>query len=298
MNENKDFKSGFITFVGRPNVGKSTLINCMVEEKVSAVSPKPNTTRNRIVGIKTYKNAQLIFLDTPGIHKAKTNLAKSMVKTARGSISEANIILFITDVDKPFGKGDKYIIENLFKPSVLVVNKIDKIRKNGILPILSTSNEYRDKFLEIIPISALRSEGIDVLTETLIRYLPYGPKYFPDDFYTDQPEVFLIAELIREKIFNLTHKEIPYKTAVKIEEFKENNKKNIIRIMANIYVERKNHKGIVVGKNGERLKKIGVEARTDIERIIGSKIFLELWVKVKENWTQNSHYIKEFVYGS
>nr|NIP31862.1 GTPase Era [Candidatus Dadabacteria bacterium]NIQ16659.1 GTPase Era [Candidatus Dadabacteria bacterium] len=181
---------------------------------------------------------------------------------------------------------------------ILVVNKIDKIKKDELLTILSLSNQFEGKFLEIIPISALHTDGINILLETLIDKLPYGPKYFPEDMYTDQPEIFLVGELIREKIFNLTREEIPYKTAVKVEEFKENIKKNIIRISATVFVERKNHKGIIIGKNGEMLKKIGSEARVEIERILASRIFLELWVKVKENWTQSDVQIKEFGYGN
>lgn len=297
MSENNNFKSGFITVVGRPNVGKSTLINTLVGEKISAVSDKPNTTRNRILGIRTLPNAQLIFLDTPGIHKARGTLGKAMVHTAMSAVQEADVILMMIEVKEPFGRGDSFIIENLPKPAVLVINKIDTIKKNEILPILEGSNKFEGKFKEIIPISAVNADGTQELLDTIVKYLPEGPRYFPEDMITDQPERFIVAEFIREKIFTLTQQEIPYQTAVVIEEFQEIPEKNLINISAVIYVERSNHKGILIGKKGEMLKEIGTLARADIERILGAKVFLELWVKVKGKWSHRENLIREFGYG-
>ncbi len=298
MSENNSFKSGFITVIGRPNVGKSTLINALVGEKIAAVSDKPNTTRNRILGIRTLPDAQLIFLDTPGIHKARGKLGKAMVQTAMGAVQEADVIVVMVEVKEPFGRGDTYIIESLSKPAILVINKIDTIKKNELLPVLEASKQYEDKFTDIIPISAMNADGTQHLLETIVKYLPEGPKYFPDDMYTDQPERFLVAELIREKIFTLTQQEIPYQTAVVIEAFEEIPERKLINISAVIYVQRQNHKGIIIGKKGEMLKEIGSLARADIERILGTKVFLELWVKVKEKWSERDNLITEFGYGS
>jgi len=297
MSSNSPFKSGFITVVGRPNVGKSTLINALVGEKIAAVSDKPNTTRNRILGIRTLADAQLIFLDTPGIHKARGNLGKAMVHTAMSAVQEADIILMMVEVKDAFGKGDSFIIESLPKPAILVINKIDKIKKGNILEIIERSKEYEGKFKEVIPISALNSDGIDQLLSIIANYLPEGPRYFPEDMITDQPERFIAAEFIREKIFTLTQQEIPYQTAVVIEEFEDVPEKNLVNISAVIYVERINHKGIIIGKKGAMLKEIGSLARADIEKILGTKVYLELWVKVKERWSQRDNLIREFGYG-
>ena len=298
MNSNNPFKSGFITVVGRPNVGKSTLINALVGEKIAAVSEKPNTTRNRILGIRTLPDAQLIFLDTPGIHKARGKLGKAMVNTAMSAVQEADVILMMVEVKDTFGKGDAFIIESLPKPAILVINKIDTIKKGKILEIIDRSKDFSEKIKEVIPISALNSDGISQLLTIISNYLPEGPKYFPEDMITDQPERFIAAEFIREKIFTLTQKEIPYQTAVVIEEFEELPEKNLINILAVIYVERKNHKGIIIGKKGGMLKEVGTLARADIEKILGTKVYLELWVKVKEGWSQRDHLIKEFGYGN
>ena len=292
-----EHKSGFVTLVGRPNVGKSTLINQIIGEKIAAVSDKPNTTRNRILGIRTLPEAQLVLLDTPGIHKARGNLGKAMVNQAMSAIQEANVILMMVDIDEPFGRGDRYIIEDLPKPAILLINKIDKVKKSKILGIMAQASKFGDKFLEIMPISALNADGIDQLLESVISYLPEGPKYFPEDMITDQPERFLASEFIREKIFKLTYKEIPYKTAVVIEEFHEEPERNLVSISALVYVERKNHKGIVIGKGGEMLKQIGSEARADIEKLLGTRVFLEIWVKVKNKWTDRENLITEFGYG-
>ncbi len=299
MSENKDqFKSGFISVVGRPNVGKSTIVNAIVGKKVSAVSNKPNTTRNKILGIKTSGDSQLIFLDTPGIHKAKGSMSKSMVQSANSAAMESDLVMFVTDVERFLNTGDRHILQNIKTPSIMVINKVDKIGKSKLLPLLQRVKGVEEKFLEIIPISALKEDGLDILVDSLKGHLPTGPKYFPDELFTDQPERFYVAELIREKVFILTHKEVPYKAAVQVEEFEENPAKNIIRISANIYVERKSHKGIIIGKNGDMLKRIGSDARVEIEGILGTKIFLELWVKVKDKWTENQSFISELGYGN
>ena len=297
MSENEKYYSGFISVIGRPNVGKSTLINCLVGEKVSAVSDKPNTTRNRILGIRNLPNAQLVFLDTPGIHKARGTLGKAMVNTAMAAVQEADVIVAMVEVNDPFGKGDRFIIESLPKPAILAINKIDQVKKSAILGIIASARQFGDKLSEIIPVSALNADGMDDLLGTILKYMPEGPRYFPEEMFTDQPERFLVAELIREKIFKLTHKEIPYKTAVVIEDFKEDTEKNLIRISAVIYVQRNNHKGIIIGKKGALLKEVGTQARADIERILGTKVFLELWVKVREKWSERESLISEFGYG-
>jgi GTP-binding protein Era len=294
----ENFRSGFISIVGRPNVGKSTLLNVIVGEKIAAVSEKPSTTRNRIVGVKTLPDAQLIFLDTPGIHKAKGELGKAMVQTAMNTFGEADVILMMIEVNDPFGRGDRFIINNLPKPAILVINKIDTVKKSKILEIMAESQKFEGKFLEVVPISALKADGIYDLIDTIKKYLPEGPKYFPDGVITDQPERFLAAELVREKIFNLTREEIPYKTAVVVEEFQDVPEKNLVRISALIYVEKDNHKGILIGEKGKMLRQIGSLARMDIERILGTKVYLELWVKVKEKWTERPDLIREFGYGS
>ncbi len=297
MEDVKNFRSGFITVVGRPNVGKSTLINAVTGMKIAAVSDKPNTTRNRILGIRTLPGAQLVFIDTPGIHKARGKLGKAMVHTAMSAVEEADVILMMIEVKDPFGKGDRFIIENLPKPAILVINKIDTVKKGEILRIIDESRKFEGKFLEVIPLSARNADGISELLDTVAGYLPEGPKYFPEDTITDQPERFLAAEFIREKIFQLTREEIPYKSAVVIEEFRDVPEKGLVRISAVIYVERLNHKGIIIGKKGEMLKTIGSLAREDIEKVLGAKVFLELWVKVSEKWTERENLIKDYGYG-
>ncbi|WP_019005245.1 GTPase Era [Cohnella laeviribosi] len=281
----KGFKSGFVAIVGRPNVGKSTLLNQVIGQKIAIMSDKPQTTRNKIHGVYTTDEMQIVFLDTPGIHKPKSKLGDYMMKSAESALSEVDAILFLTDVSEALGGGDRFIIERLKKvdtPVFLVLNKIDKVHPEDLLPVIDQySALYR--FAEIVPVSALHGNNVNTLLEQLSRYLPEGPMYYPADQVTDHPEQFVCAELIREKILLLTRDEIPHSIAVEIESMRTE-ENGVVHIGAVIYVERQSQKGIVIGKNGSMLKEVGKLARLDIERLLGSKIFLELWVKVKEDW--------------
>mgnify|MGYP001604123377 CR=1 FL=1 len=292
------FKSGFVSIIGRPNVGKSTLLNAILGEKIAIVSPKPQTTRNRIRGIKNMEDAQIIFLDTPGIHSAKGYLNEFMIKEAISAIQDVDVIVYLVEAAKMLEKDDSLIIDNLRRiksPVILGINKTDITRKDNILSLI---NEYSKlyPFKEIIPISATRGEGIETLVKLVVELLPEGPKYFPEDILTDIPERFIVAEIVREKIFKLTRQEIPYSTAVVIEIFKENPKGKIISISAAINVERDSQKGIIIGKGGKMLKEIGTLARIDIEKLLGAKVYLELFVKVEKDWTKDKKLLKEFGY--
>jgi GTP-binding protein Era len=291
MNDAKNFRSGFIAIIGRPNVGKSTLMNCLLGEKISIISDKPQTTRNRIRGILTLPDAQLVFLDTPGIHKPLHKMNEIMVKTALGTYGEVDVIMLLVEATERPGAGDKFIIETLSKiktPVFLVINKVDLIAKERLLPLMQElSGLY--PFAEIIPVSALKQD-LGGLLDALLKRLPKGPKYFPDDQLTDQPERFVVTEIIREKIFELTKEEIPYSTAVVIEQMKE--EPNLTTIHAMIYVERDSQKGIVIGKNGALLKEIGTRARLDAEKLLGVKVFLQLWVKVKKGWRDDDYMLR------
>jgi len=289
--KDKGFRSGFIAIIGRPNVGKSTLMNCLLGEKISIISDKPQTTRNRIRGILTLPDAQLVFLDTPGIHKPLHKMNEIMVKAALGTYGEVDVIMLLVEATERPGAGDKFIIETLSKiktPVFLVINKVDLIAKERLLPLMQElSGLY--PFAEIIPVSALKQD-LGGLLDALLKRLPKGPKYFPDDQLTDQPERFVVTEIIREKIFELTKEEIPYSTAVVIEQMKE--EPNLTSIHAMIYVERDSQKGIVIGKNGALLKEIGTRARLDAEKLLGVKVFLQLWVKVKKGWRDDDHMLR------
>lgn len=291
------FKSGFVAIIGRPNVGKSTLLNAILGEKIAIVSEKPQTTRNRIRGIKNTENCQIIFLDTPGIHEAKGYLNEFMVKEALSALEDVDVIIYLVEAIKKI-KDEEFIIQNLKKvkcPVILGINKVDIVRKDNLLPLI---DEYSKAFLfkEIIPLSATKGEGIDELLKIVIELLPEGPKYFPEDILTDQAERFIVAEIIREKVFELTRQEIPYSTAVVVEKFKENPAKRIVSISATINVERDSQKGIIIGKGGTMLKEIGTRARMDIERLLGTKVFLELFVRVQKDWTKDKKILKEFGY--
>jgi GTP-binding protein Era len=279
------FRSGFISIIGRPNVGKSTLLNRILQEKIAIVSDKPQTTRNRIMGVKHLPAAQLVFLDTPGIHKPKFKLNQRMVETALSTLNEVDLILFMTESDAP-GAGDQFILERLKgikTPIFLVLNKIDKVKKEALIPLIDQWARLFP-FTELIPISALTGDNVDRLIEVIVKHLPEGEPFFPEDTVTDQPLRFIAAEIVREKILARTYEEIPYSVAVEVEEFIEDTEKQRVSIRAVIYVERESQKGIVIGKGGEMLKAVGTEARLELERLIGTRVHLELWVKVKKDW--------------
>jgi GTPase len=290
------FKSGFTSIIGRPNVGKSTLLNAILGEKIAIVSPKPQVTRNSIRGIKNMDDAQIIFVDTPGIHHAEGYLNEFMVKEAISAIQDVDVIVYIVEASKTLEKDDSLIIDNLRRiksPVMLCINKTDIMRKENILPLIDKYSKLYP-FKEIIPISAIRGEGIEMLLKIVANLLPEGPKYFPEDILTDIPERFIVTEIIREKIFKLTRQEIPYSTAVVIDSFKENPK--IVSISATINVERDSQKGIVIGKGGKMLREIGILSRIDIEKLLGTKVYLELFVKVEKDWTKDKKMLKEFGY--
>jgi GTP-binding protein Era len=292
------FKSGFIAIAGRPNVGKSTLLNGILGEKLAITSSKPQTTRNRITGIRNTDDGQMIFLDTPGIHRAKTPLNRYMVKAATSTFSEVDLILLLVEADRGRDADDDLIIESLRQtgvPVFLVINKIDRVEKMKLLPLIDRFRSLYD-FQEIVPVSALTGDGVDRLLELIREVLPEGPKYFPDDLFTDNSERFIAAEIVREKILILTHKEIPYATAVTVDSFKEDEEKNLIRIAATITVEKDSQKGILIGKGGKMLKEIGTQARVEMERFFAAKIFLELFVRVRKDWTKDAKWLKEFGY--
>jgi GTP-binding protein Era len=290
----KTFKSGFVSIIGRTNVGKSTLLNRLVGEKIAIISDKPQTTRNQIMGIKTLPYAQMVFLDTPGIHKPKHELNRRMVKIALRALQNIDLILLMIAADKAFGTGDQFVLDLLkdIKTIVfLLINKIDLIKKKKILPLIDKYHQQHD-FAEIIPLSALLGDNSELLEEKIIQFLPVGPKYFPEDHITDQPERTLVAEIIREKIINLTLQELPYSTAVIIESFKEDLEKKLLNIRATIYVDKPSQKGIIIGKSGSMLKNIGTLARLDMEKILSTKVYLELWIKVKRKWRENNRILR------
>ncbi len=296
--EKREFKSGFAALIGRPNVGKSTLLNRLLGTKIAIISDKPQTTRNRILGIKNHADGQIIFLDTPGIHRARSRLNKYMVNVALATYNEVDAVCFMIDADRPEGEENDFILETLDpvkKPVFLLINKIDLISKGELLPLMDRYARRRD-FGQIIPISALRGEGVEIVTEKLLDVLPPGPRLFPEDMITDLTERFLAAEIVREKVFLLTREEIPYATAVEIEEFKDHEEKNLIVIQATIHVERDSQKGILIGGKGRMLKEIGSLARKELEALLGAKIFLELWVKVEKNWREDPRALRRLGY--
>jgi GTP-binding protein Era len=280
------FRSGFVSLIGRPNVGKSTLLNLLLGQKIAIISPKPQTTRNRILGIKNLPSGQIIFLDTPGIHRSGNLLNQSMVRTALATLQEVDVVCLLIEANSPGHEENDWILENLQKvrkPVFLAINKIDLVPKGNLLSIMERFSQKRP-FEQIIPISAVLGEGVDILVRELLKILPEGPRLFPEDMVTDLPERFLAAELIREKVFHLTREEIPYATAVAVEEFKEREEKNLVVIRAIIQVERETQKGILIGEKGKRLEEIGRLAREEMEALLGVRVFLELWVKVEKNW--------------
>lgn len=293
--EAKGFRSGFASIIGRPNVGKSTLLNRLLGAKVVITSEKPQTTRNTIKGILTKDDFQIIFLDTPGLHIATTRLNQQLVKSALTTLEEADIVLYMVEPFIPIHSEDYWIIEKLkgiSTPVFLIINKVDKVRKQRLLPLIDEFRKLYD-FEEHIPISALDGWGVEDMLKAVASRLPEGPRYFPSDLLTDRTERFLAAEFVREKIFRLTGEEIPYCSAVSVEEFREDPEKKLIYIRAVIYVERDNQKGIIIGKGGRMLKEIGRLARQELEVLLGARIYLDLYVKVQKNWRKNSRFWPE-----
>lgn len=290
------YRSGFVALVGRPNVGKSTLLNRILGEKVAIISDKPQTTRTRILGVKHLPGAQMVFLDTPGIHKPKFELNKRMVEVALHVLDEVDLVFFMVEATEPPGHGDRFVLERLKErdvPVVLVVNKVDLVKKLRLLPLI---DEYRrmHEFADIVPVSAKSGDGVDHLLELALARMPEGPAYFPDDVVTDQSMRVLAAEIIREKLLQKTRDELPFAIAVGIDSFKEEGR--MARIGATIYVEKDSQKAIVIGKHGQILKDVGTYARIDMENLFGMKVFLELWVKVKGSWRQDERMLVELGY--
>ncbi|PDM41371.1 MULTISPECIES: GTPase Era [unclassified Geobacillus] len=290
------YKSGFVSIVGRPNVGKSTFLNRVIGQKIAIMSDKPQTTRNKIQGVYTTDDAQIIFIDTPGMHKPKHKLGDFMMKVALNALREVDLILFMINAEEGFGRGDAFIIEQLKEvntPVFLVINKIDKVHPNDLLPLI---DQYKNlyPFAEIIPISALQGNNIETLVEQIKKYLPEGPQYYPPDQITDHPERFIIAELIREKALHLTREEVPHSIAVVVETIERREDSDTVYVGAVIIVERDSQKGIIIGKQGRMLKEIGQRARMDIEALLGSKVFLELWVKVQKDWRNRLAQLRDF----
>lgn len=292
------FKSGFVAIIGRPNVGKSTLMNQVIGQKIAIMSDKPQTTRNKIHGVYTSEQQQIVFLDTPGIHKRQSKLGDYMNQTALNTLGEVEAALFLIDASEGMGGGDRYIAEqlkNVRTPVILVMNKIDKIEPEALLPLIE---EYRKlhNFAEIVPVSAMLGSNVSTLLEQLGKYLPEGPQYYPDDQVTDHPEQFVCAELIREKILQMTREEVPHSIAVTIEDMKVQDN-GVVYISAVIFVERDSQKGIIIGKQGTLLKEVGKRARQDIQNLLGSKIFMDLWVKVKKDWRNQDRVLRDLGFG-
>lgn len=293
-----EFKSGFVTLIGRPNVGKSTLMNHLIGQKIAITSDKPQTTRNKIQTVYTEEQGQIIFLDTPGIHKAKNKLGDYMVSVAERTLNEVDVVLWLVEPSTFIGAGERHIVEQLAKvktPVVLVINKIDMVKKEDILRFIAA---YKDiyQFSDIVPVSALKGENTKHLLETIFKLLPEGPQYYDEDTITDQPERQIVAELIREKALLLLEDEIPHGIAVAIDQMKERNSGDIIDIDATIVCERDSHKGIIIGKKGEKLKRIGTMARQEIENLLDMHVNLKLWVKVKKDWRDSDFMLKNYGY--
>jgi len=294
------FKSGFISILGRPNVGKSTLFNRLLGDKIAIVAEKPQTTRNRILGIKNVEGGQLIFLDTPGIHQGRSELNQRMVRTAIVSGRDADVLLFLIQATAPLVEKDREMIESLRGSSgvpFLVINKIDLVKRKSLLPIMDQYQKLYP-FKEILPVSAMTGEGVDILLDEILKALPESPPYYPADMVTDQTERFWVSEIIREKVIHQSYQEIPYSTAFTIEAFKEHPARNLVVIRGTIHVERDSQKKILIGKGGQKLKKIGEAARKEAEAFLGTRVFLELWVSVEKNWTQNPRALNRLGYPS
>ena len=287
-----EFKSAFIAVVGRPNAGKSTIINAIAGEKISIISKKPQTTRNKILAIVTEEDYQIIFVDTPGVHREKTKLGTYMNSVALGSISEVDAAVLVIDAEKGFGIPEEKIAEQLKKensPTVLAINKVDAVKKEEILPLMAKAGEIMS-FQQIVPLSALHNDGVDILFEEIKKFMIEGPMYYPDDMITDRTEREIAAETIREKLLRLLDQEIPHGTAIDVYQMRD--EENILRISANIYCEKKAHKAIIIGKGGSMLKKVGSYARADMEKFFGKKVYLTMWVKVKDGWRDDNFMLK------
>lgn len=297
MSNTENYKSGFVSVIGRPNVGKSTLVNSLIGQKIAIMSDKPQTTRNKILCVLTLDDAQIIFVDTPGIHKPKHKLGEYMVNTAEKTLREVDVVLFVVDATASLGAGEHYILEHLAEiktPVILVVNKIDQVSKTNLLPMIQKYTENYN-FTAVVPISALEHTNLENLVGEVKKHLEPGPQYYPSDMVTDQPERIIIAELIREKVLNLTREEIPHAIAVEIEEITTRSNEDLY-IRATIYVERDSQKGIVIGGKGQMLKDVGRLAREDIENLLGSKSYLDLWVKVKKDWRNRQSILRNLGY--
>ncbi len=296
---NSSFKSGFVTIIGRPNVGKSTLMNHLIGQKIAITSNKPQTTRNRIQTVYTdMERGQIVFLDTPGIHKAKNKLGEYMVNVAERTLNEVDVVLWLVEPSNFIGAGEQHIVEQLKRvktPVILVINKVDMVDKEKILEYIDTYRKVYD-FAEIIPVSALREINLDDIIDSIFKYLPYGPQFYDEDTITDQPERAIVAEIIREKALHALEEEIPHGIAVSIDQMKQRKGQNFYDIDATIVCERDSHKGIIIGKGGAMLKKIGTNARYEMERMLDAKINLKLWVKVKKDWRDSDFLIKNFGY--
>ncbi len=297
--DTKVFKSGYVAIVGAPNVGKSTLLNRLLKQKISIIAPKPQTTRNRIVGILTGENYQIVLVDTPGIHKAQDEFNRGLVDTALSSLSEADAICFMIEPEGAGKQTNEFILENLRSigtPVILVINKVDTVKdKRELLPLIQRFQEKKE-FKSIIPASAMTGDGVGDILNEILSLLPEGPQYYPEEYVTDQPERFFVAELVREKIFHLIHQEIPYAVAVIVDKFTEIPEKNRIEIDATINVERDSQKAIIIGKGGQMLKEIGKQARKEIEAFLGCHVYLALFVRVQKNWRKDPRALLEFGY--
>ncbi len=296
MEISKDFKAGYAAIIGRPNVGKSTLMNCLIGQKIAITSNKPQTTRNRIQTVYTSDEGQIVFLDTPGIHKAKNRLGEYMIKTVNFVLKDVDVVLWLVEASEYIGPSDRQIAEKLREidlPVILVINKIDTVKRDDLFKIIDVYRDLCD-FAEVVPVSALKADNVDTLTEQIFKYLPYGMPFFDEDTVTDQPERQITAELIREKALRCLDEEVPHGIAVTIERMKE--EKDIVHIDATVICERESHKGIIIGKQGQMLKRIGQAARYEIERMLDKKVDLKLWVKVRKDWRDSDILLKNFGY--
>jgi len=294
----QNFKSGFAAIIGRPNVGKSTLMNQLIGQKIAITSKKPQTTRNKIQTVYTCEEGQIVFVDTPGIHKAKNKLGEYMIQVAQRTLKEVDIVMWLVEPSTFIGAGERHIAEQLGKinvPVILIINKIDMVKKEELLAVIDAYRKLID-FAEIIPTSALRGQNTDEILTSIFKYLPYGPRFYDEDTITDQPQRQIVAEIIREKSLHALEEEIPHGIAVVIDLMKRRKRGNIIDIEATIVCEKESHKGIIIGKQGATLKKIGTNARYEIEQMLGEKVNLKLWVKVKKNWRDSDFLMKNFGY--